>query len=219
MPTGKIYKITNDVNDLIYVGSTIGPLCKRMAGHRTDAKRDKKSAINTAIRELGSQHFKIVLIENFTCQTREELRAREDFWIETLGTRARGYNQFAAYRTEEQRVEYNRQYYEQNRELVRQRYEQNRERELERGRQYREQNHEHELERSRRYREQNHERELERGRRYRELNRDVHNERNRQYRQANLELLRQRDRERKQRKRQEQEAQQALQTVATLPPR
>ena len=35
---GKIYKITNDYNDDIYVGSTTQPLCKRMAAHKNKFK-------------------------------------------------------------------------------------------------------------------------------------------------------------------------------------
>ena len=43
---GKIYKIVNDVNDEIYVGSTVKQLSNRMAQHRSLAKD------NTELREL-----------------------------------------------------------------------------------------------------------------------------------------------------------------------
>ena len=35
---------------------------------------------------LGVEHFKIYLVENYPCQSKEELRAKEGEWIKKLGT-------------------------------------------------------------------------------------------------------------------------------------
>lgn len=76
---GKIYKIVNSENDMMYVGSTTKQyLSNRMAGHRTDAKRRGKwGALYKAMNEIGADKFKISLIENYPCDSLEELEARE----------------------------------------------------------------------------------------------------------------------------------------------
>jgi group I intron endonuclease len=74
--TGKIYKIVNDVNDFIYIGSTSLELSTRMAGHREDAK-DKNYPFYKAVREIGVEHFRIILIKPFPCSSRAELNAEE----------------------------------------------------------------------------------------------------------------------------------------------
>lgn len=73
---GKIYKLVNDVNDMIYIGSTTTTLSRRFSGHKAHAKA-ASSNIYTAMRELGCDHFKIVLIELFPCTCKAELEARE----------------------------------------------------------------------------------------------------------------------------------------------
>ena len=40
---GKIYKITNDYNDDIYIGSTCDSLAKRFSTHKRDMHDDKKN--------------------------------------------------------------------------------------------------------------------------------------------------------------------------------
>lgn len=76
---GKIYTVINDLNDTIYVGSTAMPrLCTRMAGHRADANDlERTSAFYTAMRTLGTDHFRIVLDHVFLCNSKDELVAEE----------------------------------------------------------------------------------------------------------------------------------------------
>jgi group I intron endonuclease len=76
----KIYKIINSVNDKIYVGSTCSKLCKRMADHRSSAKdisSRRDSPFYTAIRNIGVENFKIILIKNFPCSSSDELTSEE----------------------------------------------------------------------------------------------------------------------------------------------
>ena len=60
----KIYRIINDVDDMVYIGSTrIKLLCNRMTAHRRDARtltNTKKIAVH--MRTVGISHFKIELI-------------------------------------------------------------------------------------------------------------------------------------------------------------
>ena len=85
---GKIYCIRNDINDDVYVGSTTQLLCKRMAKHRAsiNAKKSENILFYQLMRELGTEAFRIELIEEFPCENREQLQAREGFYIKKLGT-------------------------------------------------------------------------------------------------------------------------------------
>lgn len=80
----KIYKLVNDVNDEIYVGSTASTLTKRLYGHKYSVKRGKTSKIYSFMRDLGLEHFRIVLIEAFECKNKDELRKREQYYIDEL---------------------------------------------------------------------------------------------------------------------------------------
>ncbi|MDO9333709.1 MAG: NUMOD3 domain-containing DNA-binding protein [Dehalococcoidales bacterium] len=74
---GKIYKVINTVNDIVYIGSTCRPLSVRMCAHRSEAKHNQKGALYPAMRELGIGKFRIVLIEEYPCLNKMQLEARE----------------------------------------------------------------------------------------------------------------------------------------------
>jgi hypothetical protein len=96
---GKIYKIINLLDETkIYVGSTCKLLCQRMATHRQDAK-NKNLKLYLEMRASCINNFKIILIENYQCNNKEELRRREQYWIEQLKP---FYNNYKAFQTEEQ---------------------------------------------------------------------------------------------------------------------
>lgn len=83
---GKIYKIINNENDDIYIGSTCSPLSVRMALHRRHFKLYQQTQKNyiTSFKILELTTAKIILIENFPCNTKEELTAREAYYIREL---------------------------------------------------------------------------------------------------------------------------------------
>ena len=83
---GKIYKIGNSVNNEIYVGSTYNTLSKRMCHHRSEAKLGRSYKLYDLMNELGVEHFRIELIENYPCKSKEELNAKEGHWIRQIGT-------------------------------------------------------------------------------------------------------------------------------------
>jgi len=80
---GKVYKVVNDIDDEEYVGSTIRKLCNRMAEHRYKCKV-KHTKLYDKMNTLGSEHFKIVLIEKYPCNSKEELNSREEYWRKEL---------------------------------------------------------------------------------------------------------------------------------------
>ena len=74
---GKIYKIVNNIDNMIYIGSTTCRLCSRMNVHRVFAKNNHNANLYRYMRELGITNFTIVLIENYPCSSKEHLLRRE----------------------------------------------------------------------------------------------------------------------------------------------
>ena len=85
---GRIYKILNNIDDDVYVGSTTEPLCKRMWKHKWDVKNHKFKTrpLYVKMLENGFDNFYIELIEHYNCNSKEELRAKEGEWIRKIGT-------------------------------------------------------------------------------------------------------------------------------------
>jgi len=80
---GKIYKITNSVNNDTYIGSTTQKLCARMRLHRMSAKKSK-AKVYCKMRSIGIQNFKIELLEDFPCYSKKELLHQEEYWRKLL---------------------------------------------------------------------------------------------------------------------------------------
>ena len=80
---GKIYKITDVGYNKCYIGSTCESLSKRMERHRKQYKEyikgrmKKKTTAIDIFNEFGIENCKIELIENYPCQSKEELFKRE----------------------------------------------------------------------------------------------------------------------------------------------
>jgi hypothetical protein len=118
---GKIYKIVDNTNGNIYIGSTCKPyLSRRLSGHKTDYKRYVSGVnpnINTSFEILKNENYDIVLLENFPCDDKNQLHARERHYIETLNC----VNKVHPLRTnkeykednKEHLSEYNKQYHKQ----------------------------------------------------------------------------------------------------------
>ena len=85
---GYIYKITNDVNNKIYIGQTINSLKHRFKEHLNDNRQDNNKFHN-AIKKYGKEHFQIELIEE--CPN-EQLNNREQYWIQYYDSVNNGYN-------------------------------------------------------------------------------------------------------------------------------
>lgn len=76
---GKIYKIINNVNNKIYVGSTIYYyLSTRFNTHKQCCRGGGDSDLYRAMREIGIKNFKIQLIKRFPCKTKQELLDEEN---------------------------------------------------------------------------------------------------------------------------------------------
>lgn len=100
-----IYKISNTVNDKLYVGCTTGPIEERWKTHVLVARGQRIletcSALYTAMREYSIDQFSIESIEE--CSDIETMRARERYWIRQLSSKApNGYNLSVRLLTDEQ---------------------------------------------------------------------------------------------------------------------
>ena len=83
---GKIYRIVDNAYTECYIGSTIMALSSRMALHRRDYKQYKAGhAGYVSSYELfdlcGIENCKIELIEDYPCESREQLAKREGYYI------------------------------------------------------------------------------------------------------------------------------------------
>ena len=89
-----VYKIINDIDDLIYIGSTADKLCKRMANHRLRYKLEKylNSKLYTHMNLHGIEYFKIILVEEYKNINRETLRKHEDSYMKQFDTVKNGLN-------------------------------------------------------------------------------------------------------------------------------
>ena len=118
----KIYKIVNDENDLVYFGSTKLKLSQRISIHKTMAKRYEQGKSNkfcSSYEILKYKNPQIILVEETDCENREQLRARERYYIENcdcVNKRIPGRTQkenFAKWYSEnrEHRRNYQKKYY------------------------------------------------------------------------------------------------------------
>ena len=86
-----IYKITNTINNKIYIGATTRSVEKRWYEHIRDSKKEitKNRPFHMAIREFGISNFKVEIIEEVDSLLMDK---REEFWINELNTFDDGYN-------------------------------------------------------------------------------------------------------------------------------
>ena len=141
---GKIYKIVSDLTDKIYIGSTVQPLYKRYHEHNSHSKKGIVNCTSAELIKLGET--RIELIEDYPCERKEQLNAREGYYIKLnkdicVNVRLSGRTQ--------------KEYYEDNKEKV-----------LEKMKQYREANKEKIAEKDKQYREANKEKVAERMKKY-----------------------------------------------------
>ena len=113
---GKIYKITSSGGDP-YIGSTEELLCQRLAGHKRRNKGITRSPLSSYI-HTNLSDCKITLIENFPCNSKEELLARERYWFENISNCNKHYpnrkqEEYTEMHKNEKRI-YDKNYYQVN---------------------------------------------------------------------------------------------------------
>lgn len=98
---GKIYKLVCNTTGKVYIGSTTKKyLSDRLAGHRKNYNEYlyKDRRYITSFEILKGENYKIVLIELFPCKSKDELRMREQYYIDSMDC----INKYSAYTTKEE---------------------------------------------------------------------------------------------------------------------
>lgn len=84
-----IYKITNDINQKVYIGMTERTIEERFKEHCREYKqrRCEKRPLYSAMKKYGPEHFHVELVEE--TNSPEE---REQYWIKYYNSYKEGYN-------------------------------------------------------------------------------------------------------------------------------
>jgi len=177
---GKIYKITNNINDEVYVGSTCDILRKRFSNHTRQITQESKKnrPLYKLMIELGCDAFRIDLIEDYPCEDKQALRQREGYWIRQIGT----LNKVIAGRTQkEAKYIYDRSDLNKKKEH----YEDNKQKIKEKDKKYYEANKQDILNQQKGYYEANKENILKEKKQYQQNNKDKINQKRRERYMAN----------------------------------
>lgn len=89
--TGRIYCISNTVNDKVYIGKTTHSIEKRFQEHCHDSKKSRveKRPLYDAMNKHGVENFQITLVEEVDLY---RLSEREEYWIKHFNSYHNGYN-------------------------------------------------------------------------------------------------------------------------------
>jgi predicted GIY-YIG superfamily endonuclease len=131
----KIYKLQCE-DGYFYIGSTCNELRFRLANHKASSIERQNTRVYKHINELGWDKVRMVLVEEYCCENKEQLTRKEDEHIRIHKNDPFCLNTAYAFLTDEQRLEQQRKRYGANKEpkLQRQReyYEANKEKILQR---------------------------------------------------------------------------------------
>ena len=162
---GKIYKLVSAKTDKIYIGSTCNPLYKRLWQHKSASKNLNKCYTSKELVKFDD--CKIILIEDFACERKEQLTARERYHIEQ--NKDICVNKIIPTRT-------NKEYREQNKDKIadqKKEYEQqNKDKIAQRKNEYVQQNKDKIAQRKKEYRQQNKDKIAQQKKEYYEQNKD-----------------------------------------------
>lgn len=127
---GKIYAIRSNQTDKFYIGSTTQPLCKRFYGHKHGLDVSSKMMID------NYDDAYIELLEDFSCENREQLFKREnelirehkDHLVNLAGARACTKKQEYIKKNEDNspshydQSKYNKTFYEKHKDKIQERH-------------------------------------------------------------------------------------------------
>jgi len=123
----KIYRIVSDLNDMVYYGSTVQPLSVRLGEHvsnyKSYVKTGKGGCTSRKIIASGKGNYHILHVEDFPCNSKEKLVARERYYIEgnvcvnkVIPGRTHRKKSYTQYN--EKNKKYYKQYYKWNKEML-----------------------------------------------------------------------------------------------------
>ena len=114
---GIIYKITCNTGKF-YIGSTLETLARRMTNHKCEFKRTPNMPLYYHINEIGGwDHVSIEVLEEVEVETLQDLHFLESIYLRPLLELCNCLNDNDAYRTKEERKQYSKEWYKNNREV------------------------------------------------------------------------------------------------------
>jgi hypothetical protein len=81
---GKIYRLINTIDNDEYIGSTCNRLSHRLSVHKCHAKTKREIKVYKHLNEVGWDNVRIILIQEYPCQSKMELERQEAHWIREL---------------------------------------------------------------------------------------------------------------------------------------
>ena len=111
---GYVYKITNSETDDIYIGSTTKTLSKRFDDHIRKMQLKPNRKLYDKISAIGLDKFKIELLENVNYKNKDELRQKEQTYINNVKPTLNCYNAFG--RNKEKQKAKDKRSYQKHRE-------------------------------------------------------------------------------------------------------
>jgi hypothetical protein len=81
---GKIYRLINTIDNEEYIGSTCHRLSKRLSVHKCHAKTKGDIKVYKYLNEIGWDNVRIILVQEFPCESKMELERQEAHWIREL---------------------------------------------------------------------------------------------------------------------------------------
>lgn len=185
---GKIYKLTSSLTEMIYIGATTQPLYKRHNEHKSILNKQKGKCTSIELIKLGDT--KIELIENYPCDSKEQLNAREGYYIRLnknicVNRCIMGRTKQEYYEANKEKIkDYKKLYNENNNDKIKQYYEVNKEIIKEKRKLNYQANKDKIAEQKKQYEEANKEKIAERKKQYYEANKKILSEKRKKYYQA-----------------------------------
>jgi hypothetical protein len=195
----KIYKLECYTTGLIYIGSTTQFLIQRLQGHKKNYKTYLNGNGNfvTSFKILENDNYNIVLLEEYPCDNKEQLHAKEAEYIKKTDC----VNKYIPNRTykewcddnKDKLTEYQKEYYSNNKdkmaEQCKQYYSTNKDKMAEQQKQYREHNKDRIAEQRKQYYSTNKDKMAEQRKQYYSTNKDKIAEQCKQYYSTNKDRI------------------------------
>ena len=120
LDNAKIYKIVDNTNDNIYIGSTCKTLKTRLSEHKSDYKRFLKGVYGytKSFDIIKNNDYNIELLEDCNIKTKKELFERERFFIENNECLNKNIPVLTDKETQQYQKDYQKEYYNDNKDKL-----------------------------------------------------------------------------------------------------
>lgn len=195
---GKIYKITSPQTNAVYIGSTTkNYLSQRFDGHRRHYRlyQDGLYHYVSSFEVLQFEDADIILIELFPCNSKDELRSREQYFITATENCVNLYSATSGMTRKEYEKSYREEHKEELKKSQKEYYENKKDEVLQKQRIYYENNKDKKLEYQKQYAQENRHKIMEYQKAYSEANSENLKQKKKDYYEKNKEMIQQKHKE------------------------